>query len=254
MISCLFDPDGKPRYIPQDDPQFEAAKQAHRDLLQMHFMVDQIGHWAHDDRIRPKFRVLCKDSVKPSEDRQQSKGRDAQCELYFAAICQKAGLEPVFKEPDIICSHNADQIGIAVKRIKSLERLEDRIRDAADQVCGSGITGVIAADITLATNPDDHSLDVVIPDQELAKALKARTDRFVKDHMDRFVAWAKHKWVSGIILVFNDLCACAGESYALETFTAGIAVSDNAKRRGEFLEFFEVFKTGLATEAEQRWK
>lgn len=254
MIGCLFDSGGKPQHIARDDPAFEAAKQAHRDLLQLQFIKDQIGHWAGNGQIRPKFKALCKDSVQPSHDRQQSKGRDAQCELYFAAICWKAGLSPEFAEPDIICSYNSDRIGIAVKRVKSMGSLEKRIRGAADQIYQAKVPGVIAADVSLATNPGDNALDMVTPDRRLSNALKARTDRFVQDHMDRFVSWAKHKWVSGIILVFNDLCACAGDSYALESFTAGIAVSDNVRRRREFLKFFDVFKTGLATEAEQRWK
>src|SRR5690606_126095 len=111
---------------------------AHRDLLQIGFIVDEIGQWANHQPAKSKFGDLCKDNIEPATDRTKSSGRDAQCELYFAAICMKAGLKPVFNEPDIVCSYQSVSIGIAVKRIKSIESIENRFRGAAKQVFRSG--------------------------------------------------------------------------------------------------------------------
>src|SRR5262245_51039241 len=102
-----------------DDPDFPAALEAERDLQHLGFAFDQM----HAHRDKPKFRALVKrllkDSVLPQDNRENSPGRDAQFELYLAAICQKAGLLPVdCAEPDVTCTVEGAKFGIAAKRLK----------------------------------------------------------------------------------------------------------------------------------------
>jgi len=251
MIECLFDGDGNPRFIPRDSSQFPIARQASRDLLQLEFILENIGTWISDSSAKSKFYDLRKDNVEPAVDQKRdSKGRDAQCELYFATVCHKSGLSPKFAEPDIVCNFKEDHLGLAVKRIKSLSSLENRIRDAANQVYRSKMTGIVAADVTLAANPEDQPLDLVVPERQLAQASRKRNDKFVLDHLEELAEWVRHKWVSGIIFTFHDLYAQSSSSYAMSTSTAAVALSDNQRRKREFLVFFDQFKTGLATKPE----
>jgi len=105
------------------------------------------------------LRRLVGDKVLPQDDPDQSPGRDAQCELFVAALCLKAGLKPVFNEsPDVRCEMHNQIFGVAVKRIKAQperfdRRFEQRMRQAARQIANSGLPGIIAADISQSLNP-----------------------------------------------------------------------------------------------------
>ena len=87
----------------------------------------------------------------PNEDRSHSKGRDAQFELFVAAVCQNAGLHPVAREePDVTCHIEGIKFGIAAKRIKSVTNLKKHVRKAAQQIEGAGFPGMIALDTNVA--------------------------------------------------------------------------------------------------------
>lgn len=250
MIACWFDKAGEPRFIPRDDPTFPVALQATRDLQQIAFILEQIESRPEFlETARSRLQRLMKDNVAPTEDTGNSPGRDNQCELYVAAICEKAKVSPRFDEPDVVVSFDGVAYGLAVKRVKSLDRLKERICEGANQVFDTKRTGILVADISLATNPEDDVLEFVISEFELRKALKKRTDKFVHDYRTRLVEWTRHKWVSGLVLLFHDLVAVSSEQYSLESFTATIGVETNARRRREFDEFAAQFLHGLATPA-----
>ncbi len=117
-------------HIDYDDRRFPIALESIRDMYQLRLIVNQMG--AHRDN--PKFRTsvekLLKDAALPQDGSSNTPGRDTQFELYLAAICLRARLLPVdYDEPDITCDVEGLKFGIAAKRLKSLDRFEDRVKE-----------------------------------------------------------------------------------------------------------------------------
>ena len=73
-------------------------------MYQLKLVVDQMEAY----RSHPAFlasRKLVQDAALPQGSKPQTPGRDAQFELYLAAICLRAGMVPVaYAEPDLTCS------------------------------------------------------------------------------------------------------------------------------------------------------
>src|SRR6266852_6764371 len=78
-----------PGIIQPDAPAFATALEAERDMQLLGFVFDQ----QNPHRDRSDFRSLVKrmlsDSVLPQDNREESKGRNSQFELFVAAICQR---------------------------------------------------------------------------------------------------------------------------------------------------------------------
>ena len=133
MYRVLTEP--RSRLAPYD-PHFEAALEGERDLQVLAFVFDcaaKMPNRRHE--FCRLIRNALKDSLLPNEDRGQSKGRDAQFELFVAAVCQNAGLHPVKpEEPDVTCHIEGIKFGIAAKRIKNISNLEQHVRKAAVQI------------------------------------------------------------------------------------------------------------------------
>ena len=84
------------------DPDFETAVEAEGDLQVLAFVFDVAAAHPTDRKFRDLVKLTLGDSVLPQDNRNQSKGRDFQFELFIAAICQNAGLLPVVREePDV---------------------------------------------------------------------------------------------------------------------------------------------------------
>ncbi len=148
MHRVLTEADG---IIPPDDPEYETALEAERDFQVLGFVFEQAAAHPTDAEFQRLVRNTIKDSLLPHKDRGQSKGRDAQFELFVAAICQNAGLLPVARdEPDVTCHIDGVKFGIAAKRIKSLSNLEKHVRKAAEQIEKARFPGIIALDTALS--------------------------------------------------------------------------------------------------------
>jgi len=107
-------------FISEADADFEHACEALRDFLPLAYTFDQLMPAVPADELRPRARALVKDNVLPTAGSQDTPGRDVQSELYFAAVCQAAGLQPALAEPDIDVRQGGQRYGLAVKRLKRL--------------------------------------------------------------------------------------------------------------------------------------
>src|SRR5262249_50585828 len=91
------------------------------------------------------------DSTLLELDKEWTPGRDAQFELYVAAVCKQAGLLPVeYREPDVVFSIGNLRYCIAAKRPKSIRAIDDCLRDACKQISCRILSGFIAMDTSLA--------------------------------------------------------------------------------------------------------
>lgn len=234
-------------YVSPDHPDFNIAQEAVREVQQMDFIFRELSSIQQDKTLKDKVKKLIKDSVLPEEGDEHSFGRDAQCELYVAAICQKAGLHPVLVEPDIQCALGSIQYGIAVKRLKSDKQVEELVRKAVNQIEGCGLPGHIALDVSLAFNRDNQKL-INVSDRQIDRAYKQARQRFGDDYYKRFKSWARGREARSVILIDHFIRQHPENGWTLDSFKFFINLSpDNQRRTREFDQFRRTFEFGLAT-------
>src|SRR5436309_759986 len=86
--------------LPLNHPDFFLACEGVRDMFHLGFAIEQLCQPDPPAGFVEKLRLSVADPHLPQDSLDDSPGRDAQCELYVAAICAKAGLLPEFAEPD----------------------------------------------------------------------------------------------------------------------------------------------------------
>jgi len=82
-----------PQFIPTDHPQFEIAREAVRDLLQLGFIFDELIPKYVPVDMKGRLKRVADDPALPQDNLQDSRGRDMQWELFVGAMCAKAGME-----------------------------------------------------------------------------------------------------------------------------------------------------------------
>ncbi len=233
--------------IPPEDPEFETALEAERDLQVLGFVFDQGEAHSTDGEFQRLVKKALKDSLLQHQDRGQSKGRDAQFELFVAAICQNAGMLPVSREePDVTCHVGAIKFGIAAKRIKNVNKLEKHIRKAADQIRKARLPGIIAIDTCVALNRDNERIMRPMPDEQFAFVYRKAMKCFMDDFHDNMQDWVCGKGVRGIVIHDQQVRLQPNGEWSLVGMTMSVkSVRENPARNREFAMFDKQYKTGL---------
>lgn len=234
-------------FIPFEDPRFPTALEAERDLQQLGFVFDQLK--AHRDDHEFKFLVkqALNDSVLPQKDREQSVGRNFQFHLYLAAVCQNAGLHPVgYEEPDVSCTIDGRQFGIAAKRVKSLHKVKGHIKKAADQIFRTSRPGIIALELSLAWNPDNRPIISQLQSQMyVAISVLKASQLFDKYHENI------HRWVHGCgvlaVLVFDfSIRLRPNNQWGLDGMSTWLETNqDNDQVKADYKLFYNGFLAGI---------
>ncbi len=179
-------------FVTWDSPDFETALEAERDLQVLAFVFENGEAQSPESEFGSLVKAALKDSVLPQDDRTQSKGRDAQFELFVAAICQSAGMHPVARqEPDVTCTVRGVKFAIAAKRLKSLASLGKRVREAALQIQKAALPGIIALDTSGALNRENKRITKPIPDREFGPLYKHGVDLFITEYHERLQEWVR---------------------------------------------------------------
>ena len=199
-----------------------------------------------DAEFQHLVKKVLKDSLLPHEDRSKSKGRDAQFELFVAAICQNAGMLPVSREePDVICNVGDIKFCIAAKRIKNVTSLEKRIRKAADQIKKAGFPGIIALDTCVALNRNNERITTPIPDEQFGPLYRKAIKCFIDAFYHNIPGWVRGKGVCGIVIHDQQVRFQPNGEWLLEGMTMFIdTVSDNDLCKQEFDVFRKKYETG----------
>ena len=244
MHSAMTNPAG---LIQPDDPEFETALEAERDLQVLGFVFEQAEAHPTDVEFQRLVKKALKDSLLPHEDRSQSKGRDAQFELFVAAICQKAGMHPVSREePDVTCHVGDIKFGIAAKRIKNVTSLEKHVRKAAHQIENARFPGIIVLDTCVALNPHNERITTPIPDEQFGPLYSEAINRFVDDFYGNIQDWVCRKGVRGIVIHDQQVRFKPNGEWLLEGMTKFVnPASKNNRRKQDFAMFTKQYKTGL---------
>jgi hypothetical protein len=207
-----FDPNASSRFptmnralqrgdLPFGHPDFWTAIEAERDLQLLAFILEQ--GFAHADYpgFREKIALLLNDSVLPQNDRGESKGRNAQFELYLAAICQNAGLAQIlFEEPDITCVMDGIKLGIAAKRVKHVQQLRKRVKEAANQIAKAGLPGIVAIDVSLALNSENQPISAPLEDELFERAVADLRRWFFRTYGQDIEKAVRGKGVRGTLI------------------------------------------------------
>jgi hypothetical protein len=181
-------------FIHPEHAQYKQAVEGVRDVPLMEFILERWDSISSDPDFRRLAEKTVKDSALPEADWQHSEGRDAQFELFVAAVCQSAGLVPVtLEEPDVRCTFKGETFGIAAKRIKSIDQLEKHLKKAAEQIQKSELLGFIALDTCIGLNPENRPTETVIPDEVFKRLLLLKSYEFIEAHEVRIIECVRDK-------------------------------------------------------------
>jgi hypothetical protein len=132
----------------------------HRSLIE----VDDLNLVARSLSVEPEVegwkqavsRALGGGVVRTDEIK-HSPARDFQFELIIASMFRRANYTVELAEPDVVVTSETPHIGIAAKRPRSKNGLDEMIHKADKQIAGSGLQGIVALDLSLIVSPnDDH--------------------------------------------------------------------------------------------------
>jgi len=225
MYDVVCNPDGTSRgYIAHGSLDFETAREALRDISQLEFFFAQIAGDSQQDRYTPIIKRFVGDSVLPQDDTQNSHGRDAQAEAFAFAVCRNACMNPVFAEPDVVCTVAERGVGIAVKRIKSCSQLSKRLKEASKQIETAELPGVISAEVTIAVNPDNYSIVTNQDENQVVRWWIAKLKNMVDNWDSKLWVTIQRRGVLGVFL--HEHCpVCSEGQYVLRTMNYGIKTS-----------------------------
>ncbi len=179
--------------VEYDDSRFPVALESIRDFYQLRLIVDQMDAHRQNPQFLESVEKLLKDAPLPQEGGASTNGRDTQFELYVAAVCLRGGMAPVdYHEPDVACTVAGRRFGIAAKRIKSLGRFEERVKEGANQTRRAGVPGVVAIDWTIARNPENRPITSRLQSRMSVMIAQARNRQFFGRHEHDI-----HRWVDG---------------------------------------------------------
>lgn len=164
----------EPRMIEPSDSKYPIVLESIRDMYQLRLIVDTMDAHQESKDFRVAVNLIKKGLVLPQDENKDTPGRNYQFQLYFAALCTNSGLPTWHKEPDIICDVEGKMLGIAAKRLKSIKSFEDNIRDAANQIHGTDIPGIIALDLTSAQNQSNRRITSPLESQLYMDLLHTR--------------------------------------------------------------------------------
>jgi hypothetical protein len=223
-----------------ETPEFWIALESLRDLVELGFILEQLGHYAGSPKVRGIIKNLLYDKPLPQNDREtNSRGRDTHWELYLAAICQSAGMTPIgFAGNDVTCTVDGTLFGIEAKRIKSENSAKKRIKKAIDQLINAKRPGVVAVDMSLAWNERNRPITGSIHNAFIDMKLDAQVRQF----FDRHKGWIEERCIGkGVlaVVVFNFVMRLREDKWRPHRHAMWFAMPQTQKER----ELCESFRT-----------
>jgi hypothetical protein len=247
MRRILCSSDGTPAEdIRSNDPHFNEALEAIRDVRQIQFILSQLGPLLDEPANADHLRKLSKDSVLPQDAKTVSVGRNKQAEMFVAAVCAKAGLQPQFDEPDIVIALSSERLGIAVKRLGSRAKFERNVRDAANQLQRQSLPGFVVVDTSSALNPENARVLRQLSDEEMRHKHKQHVEGLLDEHRHRMSAWVVGKGVYGLVLQDHQVRLHPQDGWSLDSLTVFVPIRDSLGRpTAEFVQFRTAYPKGL---------
>ena len=189
--------------VHNDDRNWHTFVQSLKDVQEYWFIIQILGARLLQSPFLDAFACSLDDSTHPMDSGESTPGRNRQFELYLAAIADRAGLtvdRSGSAGADWIVTAPSRRWSLEAKRIKNFKKLEKHIRKAAKQIATSQIGGMIAVDISLAANPKCSPLSGFVPDSDIIKAHKDRTNALGKKWQEPIAKWIGSASVGFVLL------------------------------------------------------
>ncbi len=189
--------------VQNDDRNWHTFIQSLKDVQEYWFIIEILGERLLQLPFLDVFACSLDDSTHPMDSGEFTPGRNAQFELYVAAIAARAGLTVDrlgAAGADWILTTRAGRWSLEAKRIKNFNKLGKHIRKAAKQIAASKVGGLIAVDISLAVNPECSPLSGFFPDSDIIKAHKDRTNALGKKWQEPIAKWIGSASVGFVLL------------------------------------------------------
>jgi hypothetical protein len=111
------------------------------------------------DAESKKLRLVATGAEHP-DDEVQSAARDGQYELFLRSVFIRSPVEVTAGEPDLMVKWRSREIPVEAKRPKSIDRLDDNLRKAVEQLDRHEEHGIVAISFDQALRPAHHHLSV----------------------------------------------------------------------------------------------
>jgi hypothetical protein len=177
--------------------------QSLKDVQEYWFIIEILKEKLVESPFFDRFARSLLDSTHPMDSGASSPGRDAQFELFLAAIAARAGVavgQLGDAGADWILSASARRWSLEAKRIKSFDKMERHLKKAANQIVRSRVGGVIAMDISLAGNPSCKPLSRFFTVIEIDTAHEGRMNAFAQEHQQSIMKWIGSANVGFVLL------------------------------------------------------
>lgn len=202
------------------DPYAKTAFSANADIalteMKQLGVIAKFFRGAHEDEeVRSLLQSLVKDSSSPFVG-DETPGRDAQFELYCAAVCRRALYMIARDEPDfrvtplVGLAGVLGEVGLAVKRVKKEPKLAKRLREGRRQLEASK-SGFIVMDTSMLFNRPQAGLSVP-PDARGIDMVARHVDEYLGPRMRSLAHCVNSPAVLGVICY-----ASVNTAYALPT-------------------------------------
>ena len=200
-----------------DDSLFETAREAYRDATLFEFILATLPMEARST-LASTIKVALKDAVAPNASSQNTKGRDAQVELFVAAACTHAGLGAVrlIDPPDVRCEFEGKFFGLAVKRVKSADTLIDNIADGAEQVHRSPWPGSVFVDVSVAFNRRNDAVLAPFEDEHFRTVHAEALQRAIRERDSAIRDAVSGTRVRSVLIQDHQIRQVHGEGWRLE--------------------------------------
>ena len=186
-------------YIDYHDARFPIAIESMRDMYQLQLIVEQMASHQENEKFLESAQKLLKDNSVPHNSGAHTPGRDTQFELYLAAVCLRAGMLVDYEEPDVNFVADGTKFAIAAKRLKNIDRFEDRTKYAIRQVQETGRPGIVALDLSLAWNPTNRPITSVLQSQLLPMISDTRNRQLFGRFQDKIERWVNGTHVRAVL-------------------------------------------------------
>lgn len=239
-----------------DNPEYTELVQSFKDVEEWWFVTRVLGSALADPPfLEPFVRAAANDSVLPERSGSQTKGRDAQFELFVGAVGFRAGLRVENlgeAQPDWLMRSATRTWSVEAKRAKSAEAVNRLAHKAVEQIDRSKIGGVIVIDVSAIEGADGRRLLDHIPDQELNHLRKMKGERIRQVGLPQICKLIGNTPV-GLFVAHDYVVRPAGIGPdgaqtpwgLIGMWWAYLLEPDSSPHYSRYLEFWELFEAGL---------
>jgi hypothetical protein len=239
------------KVVPKGDKDHHHLAHAMKDLQEFWYIATVLGEEAAGPPYIDVLERSLRDPVLQEDTGEDTQGRDAQFELFIAALGRRAHLKVAREDsgPDWLFSSVTRTWSVEAKRVKEWNSFEGTVRKARRQIRESNVGGVIIIDTSMA---DDRGLPItpgpLVNPQQL---LDGYSQWFRDNHLQRVRSWIGTAPVGklilhGFVLVPGRTDDPNADTFGLHAFWANFDLqAGQGTQAARYEEFSQLFSAVL---------